>query len=140
MFAPLSFLYLELVFALYAFDTMGTSTQYGTVYLNGTSPNAVLVNMTTTAPPSYGWRAIVVQLPAMASMGERVNGIALVVSCADGSHAVTDFVCYGNAEDYDPKSPVPNLGLARGKLVSRTAMQFTVMHLRFSFESLSFNR
>ncbi len=133
MLAPLSFPYQELVFALYAFDITGASTQYGTAYLNGTSPSAVIVNMTTTAPPSYGWRVIVVQLPTVAGMDERVNGVALVVSCADGSHAVTDFVCYGDAEGYDPQSPVSNLGLARGKLVSHTAVHLrSVLDSRFA--------
>ncbi len=112
---PLNYPYQQLVFATYSFAVNGSSMQQEVSYLNGTAPAAMVVNMTITQPPTYGWRVLVVRLPGNVADDAGLHGIALVVSCTGGSYNVTDFVCYGDPVDYPTNSPVPTSGLARGK-------------------------
>ncbi len=113
---PMTYPYKQLVFATYSFAVNGSSVREAAAYLNGTAPAAAVVNSTVTQPPTYGWRVLVVRLPGNLVIDEGdLHGIALVVSCPNGTYNVTDFVCYGDPGDYPTRSPVASSGLARGK-------------------------
>ncbi len=71
---------------------------------------------TVLPAPNSEWRVVVLTVPTLRDKPEHdLDGIALVVFCADGTRSVTDFVCYSGKGNEDK---VPNTmavdGLAQG--------------------------